>query len=120
MDSNASRKQPGAPGDCASAETSCKNCWEFNKCGREPGGARAGEKGVCPAALAEEFNGVNQGVQAGKACWAVVGTLCGGKPQRTFADKQLACLDCEFLPYLRRQMGSLFQLVPGRGRTRVG
>jgi len=27
-----------------------KNCWEFMKCGREPGGVNAIELGVCRAA----------------------------------------------------------------------
>ena len=25
------------------------NCWEVKKCGREPGGAKVAELGVCPA-----------------------------------------------------------------------
>jgi len=26
----------------------CLNCWEFKKCGREPGGEKASELGICP------------------------------------------------------------------------
>jgi len=26
-------------------------CWEFIKCGREPGGHRAAELGICPVAI---------------------------------------------------------------------
>jgi len=25
------------------------NCWEFKKCGRQPGGPKVAELGVCPA-----------------------------------------------------------------------
>jgi hypothetical protein len=37
------------------------NCWEFKKCGREPGGHKVEELGVCPATTDKEFNGVNKG-----------------------------------------------------------
>lgn len=29
------------------------NCWEYFKCGREPGGSKVDELGVCPAATEE-------------------------------------------------------------------
>jgi hypothetical protein len=28
------------------------NCWELKKCGREAGGAKSNEMGICPAAAA--------------------------------------------------------------------
>jgi hypothetical protein len=62
------------------------NCWEFKKCGREPGGAKAAELGVCPAPAAG----------AGQACWLIAGTLCGGKVQGEFAQKIGNCMHCEF------------------------
>ncbi len=43
------------------------NCWEFRKCGREEGGAKASELGVCPA---YPDNGQDYA--------RVAGTLCGG------------------------------------------
>ncbi len=73
-----------------------QNCWEFKKCGREPGGAKAKELGVCPAATEERTDGVNGGRNGGRACWAITGTLCGGKAQGTFASKVGNCLKCEF------------------------
>ncbi len=50
------------------------NCWEFKKCGREKGGAKTAELGVCPAYPAH-----------GTHCDHIAGTLCGGKVQGTFA-----------------------------------
>ena len=38
-----------------------QNCWEFMKCGREPGGERVKELGVCPVALDSSANGINSG-----------------------------------------------------------
>lgn len=72
------------------------NCWEFKKCGREEGGAKAGELGVCPAASLTCIDGTNRGKNGGRACWAIAGTLCGGKVQGTFADKHMNCMECDF------------------------
>jgi hypothetical protein len=61
------------------------NCWEFKKCGREAGGAKAKELGVCPA---YPDNGVH--------CAHIAGTLCGGKVQGSFAMKVATCMRCDF------------------------
>jgi hypothetical protein len=73
-----------------------QNCWQFMKCGREPGGARAVELGVCPAAIERRLSGVNSGECAGRACWAIGGTFCGGEVQGIFAKKLADCIDCKF------------------------
>ena len=72
------------------------NCWEFKKCGREPGGAKAEELGVCQAAIESRVDEVNRGKNGGRSCWAVTGTLCGGEVQGTFAAKLGNCLMCDF------------------------
>jgi hypothetical protein len=61
------------------------NCWEFKRCGREAGGAKAGEFGVCPAYP-----------DAGTRCARTAGTFCGGVLQGTFAMKLANCLQCDF------------------------
>jgi hypothetical protein len=82
-----------------------QNCWEFKKCGREPGGARVAELGVCPASGAAQLTGVNHGLHGGRACWAVAGTFCGGKVQGTFATKLEACSHCEFYALVAKEEG---------------
>jgi len=72
------------------------NCWEFMKCGREPGGLKAEQFGVCPAASDASFDGINSGVCAGRICWAVAGTFCNGEVQGSFAEKRKSCTACEF------------------------
>jgi hypothetical protein len=72
------------------------NCWEVKRCGREPGGAKSAELGVCPAATEVRLNTVHGGKRAGRACWVVAGTLCGGQVQGTFASKMDNCEKCEF------------------------
>jgi hypothetical protein len=73
-----------------------QNCWEFKKCGRQAGGPKAHELGVCPAAVQTKANGINGGANGGRACWALTGTLCGGTVQGTFAAKLGNCMSCEF------------------------
>ncbi len=75
------------------------NCWEFKKCGREPGGKNAKKEGICPAAVETTFDGFHSGKNAGRACWAVAGTFCGGdggEPRGTYAQKFLDCTKCDF------------------------
>lgn len=78
-----------------------QNCWEFKKCGREPGGPKVADLGVCPAAISGASDGINGGKNGGRYCWAVTGTFCGGKVQGTFAQKQLSCMSCDFFKQVR-------------------
>jgi len=55
------------------------------KCGREFGGLRAYELGVCQAYP-----------DYGKQCANVAGTLCGGAVQGTSAMKIFDCVKCAF------------------------
>ena len=86
-----------------------KNCWEFKKCGRQPGGLKSGELGVCPAAIETRTDGINAGKNGGRACWVLAGTLCGGKAQGTFAMKLVDCLKCEFYKLVLQEEGSNYQ-----------
>jgi len=85
------------------------NCWEFKKCGREPGGTRATELGVCPAATTAVLTGTNGGKAGGRACWAVTGTLCGGIVQGTFASKLGNCQKCEFYLLVKNEEGKNYR-----------
>ncbi|MEE8481162.1 MAG: hypothetical protein V3T59_07980 [Desulfobacterales bacterium] len=80
-----------------------KNCWEAKECGREVGGPKTVELGVCPASKEIKLNGANNGKNAGRACWVMDGTLCAGKIQGTFADKMRACMDCEFYMAVQKE-----------------
>lgn len=73
-----------------------KNCWEVLKCGREEGGKNAELMGVCPSYTSSEFDGVNNGKNGGRFCWAIAGTLCTGKVAGTFAKKLENCIECNF------------------------
>lgn len=81
------------------------NCWEFMNCGRELGGSKSGELGVCPAATDVSSDKLNGGRNAGRICWAVTGTYCGGEVQGSFAEKQLSCLSCRFFEKVKEEEG---------------
>jgi hypothetical protein len=54
-------------------------------CGREEGGENVDEQGVCPAYPS-----------FGEKCAYIVGTLCNGEVQGTFAKKLGTCKICPF------------------------
>jgi len=81
------------------------------KCGREPGGAKARRLGICPAAVETNFNGFNEGSNAGRLCWLVAGTFCDGVVQGTFADKCVSCKQCNFYQTVHREKGTTTQSV---------
>ena len=86
-----------------SETTLSRNCWEVLNCGREPGGDRAGDQDICPAALEQTFNGVNGGRAGGRFCWAVAETLCTGRPSGSYAEKIRHCLRCGFLQQVEKE-----------------
>jgi hypothetical protein len=88
---SAARESKAAP--LARSKT---DCWEAKRCGRQPGGRNAETLGVCPAAIESRLDGVHGGTNGGRACWVVAGTMCGCKPQGTFAQKLETCEECGF------------------------
>lgn len=81
------------------------NCWEHKKCGRQPGGPKVGELGVCPVTTNSLAHGLNHGTNGGRACWVISGTLCGGKVQGTFAAKLMNCVECDFYQVVKAEEG---------------
>lgn len=87
------------------------NCWEFKKCGRELNGSQTSQLGVCPAYNEVRLDGVHGGMNAGRACWVVAGTMCGGDIQGTFAQKQKNCLRCDFYNLVYEEESDNFQFM---------
>ncbi len=79
------------------------NCWEFEKCGREPGGANITEYDVCPAAIESSANGINGGKNGGRLCWAIAGTLCNKKVKGTLAKEKFSCMNCDFFKLVNKE-----------------
>jgi hypothetical protein len=82
------------------------NCWEFKKCGREKGGNKTQDLGVCPAASDTSCDGINNGKNAGRICWAIAGTFCDSKVQGDFAQKSVSCMSCEVFKMVKTEEGA--------------
>jgi hypothetical protein len=82
------------------------NCWEVKKCGRQPFGEKSKELGVCSASTESRTNGVHGGSNGGRCCWAIAGTLCGGKVQGSYASKLSNCMQCDFYKQIRQEEGT--------------
>jgi hypothetical protein len=87
------------------------NCWEFMKCGREPGSAKVSELGTCPASTFAKASGIHGGKDAGRCCWIVAGSLCDGKISGTYAHKIKDCLNCEFYKLIRKEESNKFLML---------
>ncbi len=79
------------------------NCWEHKKCGRQPGGHKVQDLGVCPAAVEQTLHGAHGGKNGGRSCWVIVGSLCGGKIQGTYAQKLNNCWRCDFMNRVKKE-----------------
>ena len=94
-----------------------KNCWEYKRCGRQPGGERVKELGVCPVTTHAQLSGVHGGSYAGRACWVVAGSLCGGRIQGAYAQKLANCWRCDFMNAVKQEEDSA---ALGFSVTRLG
>ncbi|MBF0214371.1 MAG: hypothetical protein HQM00_12575 [Magnetococcales bacterium] len=91
-----------------------KNCWEKNQCGREPGGAKEAKLGTCPVASFSLADGFLGGVNGGRACIFIVGTLA--PPELANSCTSLAnqskrdCHQCPFFRELKKKYKKSFNL----------
>lgn len=86
------------------------NCWEYKECKEESAGVISGKFGICPASLEKSFDGVHDGIKAGRACWLVAGTMCGGRIQGSFKYKFKKCSSCTFYELVKKEEGD--KMVP--------
>ena len=86
------------------------NCWEFKGCKREPDSDKVSELAVCPSATETRLNGVHGGKNAGRACWAVAGTMCEGKRQGSFSEKYDNCMNCDFYKTVKKEEGENLEM----------
>lgn len=70
-----------------------KNCWEVMGCGFGPG---TGSGTICPAVTEIRLHNVHGGINAGRACWVIAGTLCHGDAGGKFSRKMETCFRCPF------------------------
>ncbi|MGA1848415.1 MAG: two-CW domain-containing protein [Thermoplasmatota archaeon] len=85
-----------------------RNCWEYRKCGRQPGGDRVNDDGECPVSSCEVFDGRNSGKMGGRYCWRVANTKCSSQETKAvpnWASKMKDCLSCDFFDLVRKEEG---------------
>jgi len=95
------------------------NCWEYKKCGREWGGSKVHELGICPAVKETKLNGLHHGNNAGRSCWIVAGTFCGGTVTGTFAEKISTCESCDFYNLVKDEYRSDIFKIKGHERPPI-
>lgn len=75
------------------------NCWQFIGCKfndyAHEERSRLRSK-VCPVLLMKEYDGMNNGKKAGRACWLVLNTMCWGSIQKNYIQKIQTCTNCDF------------------------
>jgi hypothetical protein len=49
------------------------------------------------------LDGVHGGTKAGRGCWVIAGSLCGGKIQGTYAQKLVNCWRCDFMNTVKKE-----------------
>lgn len=75
------------------AEIVKMNCWEHFGCQKES----------CAAHDETRLHGVHGGHNAGRSCWVVAGTRCGGQVQGDHAQKIGNCMKCDFYLSVARE-----------------
>lgn len=93
-------------------EENKKNCWEVLECGKQPGGENVGDEGPCPAATDESLDGINSGMNGGRICWSVEGTMCEG----SFAEKMPNCVQCEVYKMIQEEEDEEFVMYPSEAQ----
>ena len=86
-----------------------KNCWEVRACERC---FEVLAENSCPVCKESKLDGTHGGVNAGRACWVVAHTKCGGNLQGTFGQKFRNCRDCDFYKMVKDEERGSFQLSP--------
>jgi hypothetical protein len=79
------------------------NCWEYIRCGRELGGNNTTESGVCPASTHTLADGFLGGVNGGRACYFIMGTLCCGEVDLNIDKNSKNCTKCSFREKLQKK-----------------
>ena len=86
-----------------SSDESALNCWEFKKCGREPNGINVPHAGVCPVSIASGLNGIHNGKNGGRCCWAFAPE--GSKHDDVLLsslEKSIRCSRCDFYHMVKK------------------
>ncbi len=85
-----------------------RNCWEHQNCGRQEGGINVDRLGLCSAASHQCANGINDGKNGGRTCWAVAGMFSDGKIECSCQPSTFGCILCDFYSQVENEQGEDF------------
>ncbi len=98
-----------------------ENCWEYKDCGGSRNGVCQSAKDICPVLFETRLDGVYGGMNGGRACWMVEGTMCRRRMPASFFQRFKICKACDFYQAVRAEEGAgfmplrhLFQFVERR------
>ena len=77
------------------------NCWEFQKCGREPGGKNIDKYGVCFVPVSIEYNGINDAKNEGRFCWSLRESACENIMRKCRVNEIKECRRCTFYIFIQ-------------------
>lgn len=77
-------------------EETLLNCWEAKACGREPNGKNVPLHGICPVSINTLVDGIHNGVNGGRCCWAFASSTNKEKSIWSYYKKALICRRCKF------------------------
>ncbi len=86
------------------------NCWEVNKCGREPGGEKQKALGICPVSTFESADGFLGGENGGRACVFIIGKLAPERPAEGCVKDDGDCFNCKFFKKMKKKHKKTFRL----------
>jgi len=85
------------------------NCWQFKKCGREPGGNNVLKTGICPVAIEIGADGVHNGKNGGRCCWVITNSAFeGDTPHGLCLNRIQGCRECDFYLFVEKSEKLLF------------
>ena len=77
-------------------------------CRKNVSGFTSDEFGVCPAVTCKTLNGIHGGMNGGRSCWMVTGTMCGNKIQGDCQYKAENCVQCIFYHQVKKEEGGKY------------
>lgn len=86
------------------------NCWEYHNC-KVGMNSSLSEDELCEVARAKECNEINNGINGGRICWSVSGTLCNNKHKGHFTHEIDSCMQCNFFKVVQSEEKKNFVII---------
>ncbi len=82
------------------------------ECGREPKGIEDRMYDTCSVPTFTEADGLNDGKNGGRICWAIAGTFGNGNVTGKYACEKFSCANCDFFKLVSDEQGvECFEII---------